>query len=599
LKSLTDLFRVVIHQMGDWCHTSPTKDINTVLSRVESEGISFLTITLPNFGKDFEKSLDQGFVTHDQFKGFAFTGGLPRLFGGFLELVFDRASGVLRDDYSIDAIIAVRQLTLMFGKVALECAPQRTQAAIDGYLSCESEVKSSDKSQDDSFFEAFDRISTLLWANPFSEIDGNIYNGEVVPKHGPGATADKLKGNRKFDQIEWTTRLEEIFPAGENLFSSYHQYLDEYDMLTFREPGDEIPVRVITVPKTLKTPRIIAIEPTAMQYMQQGILELFEKAIRADDIARNLIDYSSQIPNQDLALKGSLDGTLATLDLSEASDRVSNQHVRRLLRNHPHFARAVDATRSRKADVPGHGVIRLAKFASMGSALCFPMEAAVFATVIFVGIEKCLGRRISIRDIKSLIGRVRVYGDDIIVPVDYVSSVVDTLELFGFKVNRNKSFWTGKFRESCGKEYFDGHDVSVVRVRQLIPSQRAHTAEIISTVSTANLFYKKGMWQISEYLYDLVEGLIPLPRVAETSPALGRHSFLGYDTEKWDPNLHRPLVKGMVVKAKLPKSYLDGYGALLKSFLKRSDLPFADRDHLLYAGRPVSVDIKYRWTPSY
>jgi len=599
LKSLTDLFRVVIHQMGDWCHTSPTKDINTVLSRVESEGISFLTITLPNFGKDFEKSLDQGFVTHDQFKGFAFTGGLPRLFGGFLELVFDRASGVLRDDYSIDAIVAVRQLTLMFGKVALECAPQRTQAAIDGYLSCELEVKSSDKSQDDSFFEAFDRISTLLWANPFSEIDGNIYNGEVVPKHGPGATADKLKGNRKFDQIEWTTRLEEIFPAGENLFSSYHQYLDEYDMLTFREPGDEIPVRVITVPKTLKTPRIIAIEPTAMQYMQQGILELFEKAIRADDIARNLIDYSSQIPNQDLALKGSLDGTLATLDLSEASDRVSNQHVRRLLRNHPHFARAVDATRSRKADVPGHGVIRLAKFASMGSALCFPMEAAVFATVIFVGIEKCLGRRISIRDIKSLIGRVRVYGDDIIVPVDYVSSVVDTLELFGFKVNRNKSFWTGKFRESCGKEYFDGHDVSVVRVRQLIPSQRAHTAEIISTVSTANLFYKKGMWQISEYLYDLVEGLIPLPRVAETSPALGRHSFLGYDTEKWDPNLHRPLVKGMVVKAKLPKSYLDGYGALLKSFLKRSDLPFADRDHLLYAGRPVSVDIKYRWTPSY
>jgi len=599
LKSLTDLFRVVIHQMGDLCHTSPTKDINTVLSRVESEGISFLTITLPNFGKDFEKSLDQGFVTHDQFKGFAFTGGLPRLFGGFLELVFDRASGVLREDYSIDAIVAVRQLTLMFGKVALECAPQRTQAAIDGYLSCESEVKSSDKNQDDGFFEAFDRISTLLWANSFSEIDGNIYNGEVIPKHGPGATADKLKGNRKFNQIEWTTRLEEIFPAGENLFSSYHQYLDEYDMLTFREPGDEIPVRVITVPKTLKTPRIIAIEPTAMQYMQQGILELFEKAIRADDIARNLIDYSSQIPNQDLALKGSLDGTLATLDLSEASDRVSNQHVRRLLRNHPHFARAVDATRSRKADVPGHGIIRLAKFASMGSALCFPMEAAVFATVIFVGIEKCLGRRISIRDIKSLIGRVRVYGDDIIVPVDYVSSVVDTLELFGFKVNRNKSFWTGKFRESCGKEYFDGHDVSVVRVRQLIPSQRAHTAEIISTVSTANLFYKKGMWQISEYLYELIERIIPLPRVAETSPALGRHSFLGYDTEKWDPNLHRPLVKGMVVKAKLPKSNLDGYGALLKSFLKRSDLPFADRDHLLYAGRPVSVDIKYRWTPSY
>lgn len=600
MKSLTNLLQQVLHEMGDWCHTSTDRDLKTITVRIEHEGISFLTISLPNFGKDFEKSLDQGYVAHDQFKGFAFSGGLPRLFGGFLELVFDRTSGLLRDDYSIDAIHSIRQLTLMFGKVEIECSEERTFKAIEGYVSCEKDVKENDKRQDEDFFSRFDRIGVLLWARPFSKVDSDIYYGRIIPRHGPGATAERIKGNRKYEQTEWTERLEEVFPSGEFLSSSHIHYFSELrERLNILEPGAERPVRVITVPKTLKTPRIIAIEPVAMQYAQQGIRLSFEEAIREDDISRNLIDYSSQIPNQDMARIGSLSGELATLDLSEASDRVSNQHVRRLLRNYPNFARAVDATRSRKADVPGHGIIRLAKFASMGSALCFPMEAAVFATVIFVGIEKSLGRPLTRRDIKSLQGKVRIYGDDIIVPVEYVSSVVGELESFGFKVNLNKSFWTGKFRESCGKEYFDGHDVSIVRVRQLIPSQRTHTEEIVSTVSLMNHLYKMGLWKSSFYLRSILEELIPLPNVAETSPALGFHSFLGYETHRMCPDLQRPLVRAMVVKSKLPDSRLDGYGALLKGFLKRGDMPFADKDHLLYAGRPVSVDIKHRYAPSF
>jgi len=589
-----DLLQQILSEMGEWCHTSTHRDLKTISVRVEGEGLSFLTITLPNFGKDFEKSLDQGFVAHDQFKGFAFTGGLPRLFGGFLELVFDRKTGVLRDDASVDAIQSVRQITLMFAKMAIECSPARREAAIDKYLSCELEVKENDRTISESLLERFDRMVLLLWADMFSEIDREIYEGNVIPKHGPGATADRLKGNRKFNQSAWTERLEGVFPAGENIFASYSQFTEDYDRLVFHEPGAEIPVRVITVPKTLKTPRIIAIEPTAMQYMQQGILEVFEKAMRRFDNPRNLIDYKSQLPNQEMARTGSLTGKLATLDLSEASDRVSNQHVRRLLRNFPSFAAAVDATRSRKADVDGRRIIRLAKFASMGSALCFPMEAVVFATVVFMGIEESLGRRLTQKDIKSLKGSVRVYGDDIVVPVDYVGSVVGSLEAFGFKVNSNKSFWTGKFRESCGKEYWNGHDVSIVKLRTMLPTQRRQASEVVSSVAFANLLYKHGLWKTAEYVYNLLEEVIPLPRVAETSSALGRHSFIGYDTDGWDPDLQRPFVKGMQIKVKLPESNLDGYGALLKAFLKRSELPFADRNHLLLAGRPVSVDIKYR-----
>jgi len=596
LKSLTILVQQVLEESGTWCHTSTAMDLKTINGRVEDEGVSFLTITLPNFGKDFEKSLDQGFVARNLFQGFSWKGGLPRFLGGFLELVFDRDSGRLLQHPSIDAIRAVRQITLMCGKVELECADWRIKSAFDKYVATEQEVKDADKNFHSDRKDQFGRIASMLFGRVLSKVDSDIYYGKIVPKHGSGSTADGIKGDLKYQQTVWTDRLEEYFPMGEYLTSSWGLFLDNSESFTSLSPGSEIPAKVISVPKTLKTPRLIAMEPTAMQYAQQGLLESIVEAIEADDIAKNLISWKAQTPNQELASRGSRNGDLATLDLSEASDRVSNQHVRHLLRNHSHFAGAVDASRSRKADVDGHGVLRLAKFASMGSALCFPFEAIVFCTVLFIGIENELGRTLTMRDVKSLIGRVRVYGDDIIIPVEYVSSAVSELEAFGFKVNTNKSFWTGKFRESCGKDYYDGHDVSVTRVRALLPEQQKSVSEIISTVSLRNQLYYAGYWNTVEWLDKRIERLIPFPYVLPTSPALGRWSFLGHETEKFHPTLHKPLVRAAVVSAKLPKSNLEGYAALMKFFLKRGDLPIADRKHLEQAGRPVSVDIKHRWT---
>jgi len=294
-------------------------------------------------------------------------------------------------------------------------------------------------------------------------------------------------------------------------------------------------------------------------------------------------------------MKGSLDGSLATLDLSEASDRVSNQHVRILLERYPSLAEGVDATRSRKADVDGHGVIRLAKFASMGSALCFPFEAMVFTTVVFIGIEKVLNRQLTRKDLKSFIGRVRVYGDDIIVPVEYALSVVESLEAFGFRVNSGKSFWTGKFRESCGKDYYAGQDVSLVRLRSDLPTQQQHTSEIVSIADFRNQLYKAGYWKSVRYLDGVLEDLkLPWNAVLDTSPGIGKFSFLGYQTDGWDNDLQRPLVRAMVIRTTPRVSKLDGWGAMLKYFLKDSELPFLDPKHLEYAGRPVAVNIKHR-----
>jgi len=601
VKSPITLAQLVLIDLGTRCGTSTTRDWKTIARRVEEEGFSFLTITLPDFCADLEKGLAQEFVAPDMFAGFRRHGGLPRFLGGFLELIFDRDSGCLLQEPSIQAIRAVRQITLMFGKIELECSADRTWRAVDKFLECEQDLKQSDyrlRSEPDRL-DRFARIGRLLWADFLSSVDSRIYNEGVMPKHGPGATADKLRGNAKYDQSTWTTRLEEVFPHWENLIPS-ESFLDRTDVVRILEPGDEIAVKVIAVPKTLKTPRIIAVEPTCMQYMQQGVLSMVMQEMAGHDNPRHFIQFESQEPNQWSAREGSITGTLATLDLSEASDRVSNQHVRLLLSNHRWLRLAVDATRSRKADVPRRdgtiSTVRLSKFASMGSALCFPMEALVFATVIFCGIEQALGRPLVKRDVVSFFDRVRVYGDDIIVPVEYVHQVIQELEAFGFRVNTRKSFWTGSFRESCGMEYYKGSPVTVARVRTLLPDSRQDVAELVSTVSLRNQLDKLYFPETVRFLDELIGKIIPFPAVLETSSLLGRHlPWLPSQEYRHDLHLNHPLVKGAVVESKSPLNQVDDYGALMKWFLKRGEMPFQDKDHLQRSGRPSSARIKVRW----
>lgn len=596
MKSLMQLLQYSLADAGEWCCTSTTRDWKTISRRFEHEGLSFLTITLPTFCKGFERSLSQGKVDLSFFPSFKGQRGLPRFLGGFLDQVFDRSSGLLLDEPSVTAIFYIRQITLMFKKVEIDCSKRRIDAAFRNYVKCEQDVDSWTQNVSRDLIDRFDRTCGLLWGSTLSDIDRKVYDGHLEPYHGPGATADRLRGNAKFDFQTWTHRLERYFPSSEFCIPNWG-FRDSLDAVNFLEPGAEIPVRVITVPKTLKTPRIIAIEPTHMQYVQQGLMRLLVEHLEGSDFLRGCIGFTDQEPNKVLAQRGSRDGSLATIDLSEASDRVSNLLVERMFKPFPTLAGGIQACRSLLADVPGHGVMPLSKYASMGSATCFPVEAMVFLSIIVSAWLKTLNSTPSKSRISRFLESVRVYGDDIIVPVKLVRHVVDDLNAFGMKVNVDKSFWTGKFRESCGGDYYDGHCVKPTYVRQLLPQHRGNASEIVSCVSLRNQLYKSGMWRSARYLDDLIGGLAPFPIVSDTSQALGRHSFLPPKGERECKNLHRPLVKAMKVVSKAPLSPISGVGALLKFFLKRGDHPYFNAKHLERYGRPRSVDIKTAWVP--
>lgn len=626
VKSLKMLWRELAIEHGQSCCVSTDRDFKTVSVRVEGEGLSFFAITLPAIGKGLQKGLSDGQVTPSSWPGFGCRGNLPRFLGGFLELIFDRRTGCLLENPNVDAIIAVNSLSGVFGKFALPTSKKREADAIEAWVSCETEVKARDSARSQEQLSDFARVSRVLWRDVFVELDKSIYddiNGEsytLRPKHGPGATADRLRGNAKYDLRYWPQRLEEVFPFGEYCLPNW-RYHSRLSRVNFCEPRDELPVRLAAVPKTLKTPRLIAIEPTANQYMQQAVSKSLVDSIERSSLGR-VVGFRDQWRNHSLALKGSLDGTLATLDLSEASDRVSNQLVRAMLDSFPSLFEAVDATRSRRADVPGHGVIRLAKFASMGSALTFPIEAMVFLTVVVLGWEKAKGRSFRRSDIKSLVGEVRVYGDDIIVPVDIARDVVESLEAYGLKVNLSKSHWTGRFRESCGREYFQGVDVSIDRLRDVVytspvaelPRQRQYVREIESLVSFRNRLYLRGMWRTAKWLDEWIRPVLSgrFPPVETTvlesgeiedfpwetkgsrSHMLGRWTFLPVAGEKVHPDYHYPVSKGWVISPILPKSEISGEGALLKCLTTEGLADPQYKRHLERAGRPEAVSMKLR-----
>ncbi len=603
MKSLVTLFQQVLDDVGGFCSVNTTRDFNTVTRRVANEGDEFFTRLLPRYGSGLERALDSGVASPDLFPGFGCRQNTPVLFGGFMDLVFDRASGALLDDASTEAIRSLRQLTLMFKKIELQCHPSRVDAAFRAFVQSDVEVGEWEQSASDQELSEFSRLAKLLFSVPLSRVNRKVREFGLEPSHGPGATADRLVANSKYENPTWTERLEEVAPYWRYADFRGNYSTDKYSTVVFNTLEQELPVRVIDVPKTLETPRIIAVEPTCMQFMQQGVARSVKEETDKTVLSL-LIGNSSQEPNQLLALEGSLMGNLATLDLSEASDRVSNLLVKTLFQPYPDLHDLVQASRSVRADVPGVGVVPLHRFASMGSALCFPVETMVFLTVVLVGLQNALGIRFTRESqIFELVGRVRIYGDDIIVPVDTVSHVTAALNQYGFKVNGGKSFWTGKFRESCGKEYFAGEDVTICRVRRPLPTQRDHVSELISAVEFRNHAYKRGLWKTAKYLDELLLEIIPMPTVAEASTVLGRFSFLGFEVGRMCPKLHRPQVRGAVVKYRKRYSPINGDAALMKCLGYRSesdhlewdDFVLSDDNHLQYAGRPQASSINLRW----
>lgn len=242
--------------------------------------------------------------------------------------------------------------------------------------------------------------------------------------------------------------------------------------------------KVTFVPKNAKTHRAIAIEPDWNIQFQLAVGDFFKSCLRKAGI-----DLTDQSRNQALALEGSLDDGPygpVTIDLEMASDTLCIELVRELLP--PEWFELLDSLRSHNGRLDG-SEFRWEKFSSMGNGFTFELESMIFYALA----QACSDLSGSTEYFfdtygpRNRYGFVSVFGDDIIVPKLASSHLISVLRFCGFRVNYEKTFTDGPFRESCGADfwygtpvrpfYYDGdlgHGYDLVQLRNLCVSNATH-----------------------------------------------------------------------------------------------------------------------------
>jgi hypothetical protein len=276
-------------------------------------------------------------------------------------------------------------------------------------------------------------------------------------RFGPGASTTVKRAQACFENKLLTPLVcsEEMLPVVDEvlrevpLWARYHTEAPHSDIATQQEISNVNIVvdtaKLIFVEKNAKTHRPICIEPQLNGFVQLGIGGYLKERLRIH--AKQ--DLSDQKRNQDKAQEGSLTGRLATIDLSSASDTLAFSVVFDLLPEE--WVDLLASFRTGHMEYGGREY-ELEKFSSMGNGYTFELESLIFWALS----SACTELSGEDQDLVS------VYGDDIIVPVGAVDLLMASLTWCGFNLNREKSFWTGEFRESCGTDWLAGESVRPV-----------------------------------------------------------------------------------------------------------------------------------------
>lgn len=257
------------------------------------------------------------------------------------------------------------------------------------------------------------------------------------------------------------------------------------------------------VPKNYKTPRIICPEPAFAASNKQGILRAMRDCLANAPAGMQIFDDSAQWHNQMLAFLGARDGNYATVDKSSASDSISAALMARVLPDDvwnaiwPFYISWFDS---------GNGnYIHKDMFASSGDPICFFSEGCLFSALEMVAedlVDTFEGKRFSAK--KAYTGRV--FGDDIATETRVYQTYCDLAELLGFVVNREKSYGSGPFRESCGEDYYFGMNVSA-RYWPRREIELGKPESIESIISLQHRLY--NCVNVRLFLTDVVVSLIP------------------------------------------------------------------------------------------
>jgi hypothetical protein len=650
------LFEALSKDIAQWdpgLRTDCMRDYKRILSGVEQMGIGFVADTLPAFGKIFDKALSDGRLTPTglpHFRRFRKGTVIPRLFKGLLLRVFD-INGDLLPTPEIQAIEYLRQYFRTGKDLRIACPDSRTYESVQEFFRTDAEIRnpylnwyghdlrSSDPSAfqprdlvlydlcDWSNFETnlgiksfarharqgidcFDRLQRAcdIVSTSFGAFTATDWQG----RHGPGAVAD-MKGKvlHKYTFPSWSSRLEQSFPMADFAFANYGLWADAVHHESWCEQSftDSNPsAHLLAVPKAYKGPRLIAAEPVSHQWCQQIMRDFFMTEIKKTPL-RDMVHFRDQSHNGSLALEASHSGSHSTIDLSSASDRISCWLVERFFRLNFPILEALHSCRTQwirqDLDKKSPQFAMLRKFSTMGSAVTFPIQSIIFATIAAAAVLIEEGLDVTYANMLGVGRRVRVFGDDIIVPEHATELTMDFLHSLGLRVNLSKTHVNGKFRESCGMDAYDGHNVTAVSVKRC-PS-KTEPESIVSAIDCHNNLYLKGLYNMASFVRNAVNKIrgYAIPNVRYDSGVLGWYSDdIELDNhhlkDRWNPSLCRREFRVSSLRSKSERIQTGTFQELLQYYTEKPWLSTLGKgDRLGSNSRVREKKLSLAWVPSF
>jgi hypothetical protein len=578
-----------ICQFAEWIEN----DFQYLSRRLREEGEVFCLQKMSELGKAIDVSLISGEPLQVP-EGFqlAKKTRLPRFCQYLFNRVFDRYGFPLEDtefpyvgqNLSVQLL---RQVFLAFSKVKprfVENEAEHHQALLDRICISRDTVKANLCNESHGgqlavvLTEArrllsivFDRRQKLV--RPLQE-----FCKEPWGRHGPGAVAGKESGSKKWDFRKYPQTPNSLFKASQ---------LQEDPPKADEDPSS----RITCVPKDFRGPRVICMEPKEFQFAQQGILSILVDICHKHFLTRSSIDFEDVTISRLLCRNYGY----STIDLSEASDRISLDLVRLVF---PRWVYKL-LVQYRTPYVDKHGY---QCFATMGSALCFPIQTLLFwtlakatmnvwsdwkprrrdkkvpSTSVFIdAFKRQQTSEYSITDLwapkrrkDASIGALRVFGDDILVPRVIAPTVCDVLTWCGLKINYSKTCINSRVREACGEWVYNGFSCRVVKPKVLTVQNYSDWSAFIDYAEECRIL---GMDVLADYF---------------KTTALKYYT----PTERWGRNLQRAEVRIPVLKVQKCEQ-LDGYAALYAWSTRSTTKPFSRATKRKVTWKWVRSDTKY------
>lgn len=596
------------------------KDKERIALYFQQRGLGLFTLDLPNLSSLLLRGLEAGRLSLEGplCKKVSKRIRVPILFSGLWLRVFGRNSD-LKPEADENAVAFLQQFTCFGKKLLVDCAPHRKQAALENYhvieeglrppsANWEGDLLTEDECgnldlvdlgnhshspwglhniQGELFATAHGRCVDLELrdfrllqhcqqvADVVVEALGSydpLFQSWMREKesrglgfrHGPGAVATGIENHEKSGFKFWSRKLETKFRYGVTAVCRG----DTRDS----PQNHEVPSRLICVKKSAKAPRIIAAEPVEHMWCQQAIWAFLEDKVNSM-FRGAFLNFRDQKASSDLVLKSSLDKLLVTVDLSDASDRLTCWTVERIFRRNFSVLSALHAARTRwlRDNVSSQSsFIKLKKFASQGTATTFPVQSIVF---LILALSSTLGEeRPTMANIRKYSDKVRVYGDDIIIPRHGYVRLLRLMELLQLKVNVAKSYANGSFRESCGVHGFKGSDVTPCTPETVVADG---PESLWAVVDTTNNLFNKGYWHASQHLWSTVPVRFQR-RIRIVGPSdsglPGLYSYSGsYERhldKRWNSKLHRYEVRILRLSEYNPTETREGFAPLLDFFAR-------------------------------